>query len=384
MTQALIDELKALEVQAILVQDVVAPEAVTIAAPATDPKAAQRLAEGRKALQKLQLPKAIPALEAAVAGFAGDDARAGEAALLLAEAHYRRGDEAKGRKALETVARVAPDTRLSPSKYPPVFISAFKEVRARVVKDSRSVTTSADQPGRAIRSGIEANTCDGAMRARGVRLARAPDADLVVLLGIANGERFFTVGGFAGDVRTGRWATLPTLKVDANMLSASIEGGKLARELVTLGKRFVATQVEGELRFVDAVIPPTPAAAVGQEPEVLNPDRRPLNDSTSFATFAPPAVQEPGPLTRSSATDNLERDTALAADIAALDGYATEPSYADVPLATSATEARRGGVLGKWWFWTAVGVGAAVLGGTAYYLMSRDRPSDTLSVQAAW
>ncbi|MEZ0311600.1 MAG: hypothetical protein ACAI38_07490 [Myxococcota bacterium] len=382
MTQAVVEELKAGGLDAIVVQDVAAPDAVSAAAPAvaTDPRAPRKLAEGRKALQKLQLPKAISALEVAVAGFAGDDARTAEAALLLAEAHYRRGDEAKGRKALERVARAAPDTRLDAKKYPPVFISAFREVRSRAAKDSRPAATPA--PTSDVRAGIAANACDAGMRARAVSLARAPAADVVVLLGIANGDRFFTVGGFAGDVRTGRWTTLPTLKVDAAMLSASIEGGKLARELAALTHQFAPTKLSGVAPFVDAVVAPAPVVIATPEPVAAVPDRRPLNDSTAFTTFAPPPVQTPPPVTRASAAVNLERDAALAADLAVLDSYA--PAYDDTPLATSTSEVRSGGIFTKWWFWSAVAAGAALAGGTTYLLMSRDRPSDTLSVQAAW
>ncbi|MEZ0314326.1 MAG: hypothetical protein ACAI38_21365, partial [Myxococcota bacterium] len=59
-------------------------------------------------------------------------------------------------------------------------------------------------------------------------------------------------------------------------------------------------------------------------------------------------------------------------------------AYDDTPLATSTSEVRSGGIFTKWWFWTAVAAGAALAGGTTYFLMSRDRPSETLSVQAAW
>ncbi len=361
ITQAVVDELASAELQAILVQDIAARDAVAAPAVTPDPKAGQKLDEGRKALQKLQLPKAISALESAVAGFSGDDARTAEAALLLAEAHYRRGDEAKGRKALERVAHAAPETRLDAKKYPPVFISAFREVRSRVAKESRPAAVPS-APGRDLRAGIAANACDGGMRARAISIARAPAADVVVLLGIAQGDRFFTVGGFAGDVRTSRWVALPALKVDAAMLSATIEGGKLARELAALVTRFPPSKLEGEVPFVDAVVAPLPAVAAGPEPVAPAADRRPLNDSTAF-----------------------ERDTALAADLAALDGYPTQSAYDETPFATrTSSEVQGGSILGKWWFWTAVVAGAALAGGATYYLMSRDRPSDTLSLQAAW
>lgn len=385
MTQALVDELKAAELQPIIVQDIASAEPAPVVKPEAtkvDPTADKKLAEGRKALQKLQLPKAITLLDSAVAGFAGDDKRTADAALLLAEAHYRRGDEAKGRKALEQVARAAPATKLDAKKYPPVFISAFKEVRSRVAKDSRLQATpvEATPVGRDVRAGIMANKCDATVRTRALALTRAPAADLVVVLGIGNGERFFTMGGFVGDARSGRWAVLPVVKLDAAMLSANIEAGKLARELASQAKRFTPGSVVGTLPFVDGLVEPQqPVAVTAREPVA---ERRPLNDATAFATFSPPIQQEPGPLTRASATDQLDHDSALAADLAALAGY-DAPAYSAMPLEATA-EMKHDGITSKWWFWTAVGVGAAVVGGTTYYLMSHGGASDRVQVQAAW
>lgn len=370
MTDALREELKAEGLESIVVQDTgrLEPEA-----PARDYAAADsKLVEGRKALQKLQLPKAITALESAVSGFEGNDLKTADAALLLAEAHYRRGDDAKGRKALETVARAAPKTKLDANKYPPVFVSAFKEVRSRVAKEPKA---SPAAPAADLRAGIVANHCDPAMRARALSLGRSASADLVVLLGIASGERFYTLGGFVGDVKTGRWAPLPEVKLDSAMLSASIEGGKLARELSGQARKFVPVKLEGTVAFVTDVVPPSGtligAAAVS---------------GGLVATPPPVAVASLAPYDRAPppTADDLARDTALAADLAALDGYNAAPEPMNTPLETTAEVKSEGGILTKWWFWTAVGVGAAAIGGTAYLLMSRDNPSNTLSVQAAW
>ena len=380
MTEALRDELKSVDLESIIIQDTAdrRPEPAVEAPTRNYAAADAKLTAGRKALQKLQLPKAITALEGAVAGFEGNDAKAADAALLLAEAHYRRGDDAKGRKALEIVARAAPKTRLDANKYPPVFISAFKEVRSRVAKEPKAATPVVAAPGTNLRVGIAANQCDPSMRARAVSLGRSASAELVVLLGIASGERFYTVGGFVGDVRTDRWAPLPEVKLDSAMLSASIEGGKLARELSGLARKFVPVKLEGTLAFVSDVVPPsgTLIGAAAISGGLVAPPPPPV----AVASLAPVDRQP----TLQPTADELARDTALAADLAALDGYNAAPAPMDAPLETTSEVKSEGGILTKWWFWTAVGVGAAAIGGTAYLLMSRDNPSNTLSMQAAW
>ena len=75
----------------------------------------------------------------------------------------------------------------------------------------------------------------------------------------------------------------------------------------------------------------------------------------------------------------------LAADLAAIEGYDTRPVE---PMSQPQVYSRvdsGGGVTSKWYFWVGVGVGAAIIGGTTYYLATRNHGADnTVSLQAAW
>ena len=192
--------------------------------------AVKLIEDGRRDLHRLHIPQAIKSLEGALA-LTEDHKQQAQASLLLAEAYYRRGDESKGKQAMETVARYAPDTALSPDRYPPVFIKAYDEVKARTPAATASSAASGSTT--TLRSVLAANVFDNDARQRALASARSAGADTVVVLGMARGDRLFTLEAYAGQVRTGRWMALPIAQPDFDMLSAPAEASRLVRELET-------------------------------------------------------------------------------------------------------------------------------------------------------
>jgi hypothetical protein len=144
MTKAIIDELRSADLSAVLAEDsprVAAP--VPAKAASKSAPAVSDVAEARRELERMHIPKAIALLEGALRGMSADVAavadhgRFVEAELLLAEAYYRQGSEAQGRRAFEAVARWAPDTVVDAKRYPPVFVRAFDDVRSSVLAGPR-------------------------------------------------------------------------------------------------------------------------------------------------------------------------------------------------------------------------------------------------------
>ena len=284
--------------------------------------ATKLIEDGRRELQRMQVPKAITALEGALA-LTDDPKQQAQASLLLAEAYYRRGDEAKGREALAQVARSAPDTTLSPERYPPVFVKAFEDVKANT------------PPAAAVPK--DNNLFDAGARAQALSAGKSAGADYVIVAGMARGERLFTLEAYAGHVRTGRWMALPVGQPDFDMLSASVEASKIVRELETF--------------------------------------RESTLDGVLVHNIAPAAVQDPV----SPIVPELDRDSALAADYAAINNYDTSPVVYD------RVEKKSDGITSKWYFWVGAGIGAALIGGTVYYLATHEGSGgNTVSVQAAW
>lgn len=333
--------------------------------------AAKLIEEGRRDLARMQVPKAITALEAAVAQ-SDDNKQKAQASLLLAEAYYRRGDESKGQRALETVVRCAPDTKLAADRYPPVFIKAFDDVKART-GSSRAPASSPQMAATGLKSILAANVFDAEARSKAIAIGRSAGADTILILGMARGDRLFTLEAYAGHVRTGRWMALPIAQPDFDMLSSPAEASKLVRELQT----FKETALDNVL--VHGVSKPLPIIA--DEPVVAP---------------APAVVgrrAEPEPATQQQVAaqqEQLDRDSVLAADLAAIDGYESTPltpmtPVAYQPQAYGRVERSSAGITSKWYFWVGVGVGAAIIGGTAAYLATRDtHDANTLQVQASW
>jgi hypothetical protein len=77
----------------------------------------------------------------------------------------------------------------------------------------------------------------------------------------------------------------------------------------------------------------------------------------------------------------LTRDVA-AANLAAIDNY--QPMTDRGAMSLGQSYEHDSSITSKWWFWTAVGVGAAAIGGTSYYLIKHNHRGNTVSVQAAW
>ncbi|MBC7793579.1 MAG: hypothetical protein H7Z43_07710, partial [Clostridia bacterium] len=257
--------------------------------PRTSDNAAKLIEDGRRNLHRMHVPQAIKALEGALA-LTLDKKQQARASLLLAEAYYRRGDEAKGKQAMETVARYASETTLAPDHYPPVFIKAYEDVKAVTPADLTSGASSG--PGTTLRSILETNVFDNDVRQRALTSGRSAGADTVLILGMARGDRLFTLEAYAGQVRTGHWMALPVAQPDFDMLSASAEASRLVRELETFEKS------ELDNVFVHGLSNRPASVTVASAPVVTRTSR---------------PSEEPG---------SLERDSVLAA----IGGYDARPS----------------------------------------------------------
>lgn len=329
-----------------------------------------------------------------------------EAHLLLAVAYFRRGKESSGTDVLEHLARLRPTLELNASEYPPLFLRVFEQAKERALKRDRGavrvtsaptgaevllngkslgatplliesivpgdnhlvVVSGAERWGQvvAVREGqtvevhadigagsaapgggmsdhLAANRFDRDVRLMARKAAREAGGAYVVVGVIGATQHLFSVGAFLGNTRNGKWTALDPVSPDVDMLSASIEADKLARDVVAQIASFKATVVddvvplvagkrmgsskprvvarEGRVTFVPADL----GAAGGREPvatrepvsrgpvvaaapavDEVTPERGPVMPAAAGAeaggaTERRPLTRERGPITRETA-----------------------------------------------------------------------------------
>lgn len=104
-------------------------------------KAGKYAKAGRQALERLQFGRAEKAFRAAAESYTAaapvlDDIAPVLAAYVgLAEVYARQGEEEKAKQALAAVSRLDPEFELDEAKYPPLFITTHRTVRAGVMKE---------------------------------------------------------------------------------------------------------------------------------------------------------------------------------------------------------------------------------------------------------
>jgi hypothetical protein len=244
-----------------------------------------------------------------------------DAYVLLAVSYFRKGQQTAGTDVLEQLARLRPEYELDAAQYPPVFVSVYNQARARALARPRGIlhVTSApagadvvvngrsfgktpilieevvpgehhvvvklgDNPwGKAVdvREGdtadvhanlgaggpeasvtmgdaIAANRFDQEVRKTARQGGKNLGADLVLVMAMGMGDRMFTLAGFLGNVKSGKWLALKAVAPDLDMLSDSIEAHTLVREILTRLESFDNPIAEETMPFVSG----RPVAAV--------------------------------------------------------------------------------------------------------------------------
>jgi hypothetical protein len=411
-----------------------------------------QLAEGTELAQKLRFPQAIEALRAGIDGLTrnlelmDDYDRLLDAYVLLAVAHFRRGQQRDGTDVLEQLARLRPDFDLDRSKYPPVFTSELDDARRRALACARGGLRVTSAPagaevfingrrmgttpilveeiipgknhlvlrhgGRAwgeqvfvreevirerhadlgtggrkapvtLGDALAANRFDEEVRSAARRIARGSGGDYALVSAMGRGEGTYTVSAYLGNVRSGAWTALEPLSPDYDMLSDTIEAHSLARQVARQLGGFSNNLEQDELPLIAG--------------KTIHTAVRVANLKESQAVFVAPSMEravDPAFELEAEPIPQPDREPALAADL--VDTELAAPAAAP-ELATAATgplsadveqeAAPAGGsLLEAWWFWTIVGVGAAALAGggigTYYYFAGRD--AESVTVYAAW
>ena len=97
---------------------------------------------------------------------------------------------------------------------------------------------------------IAANRFDQEVRKTARQAGKNLGADLVLVMAMGMGDRMFTLAGFLGNVKSGRWLALKPVVPDLDLLSDSIEAHTLVREVVTRLEAFDNPIAEETLPFV--------------------------------------------------------------------------------------------------------------------------------------
>ncbi len=326
MSEALVDELKGSDnIEVVIGSEPAA--AVSAEASGRRPTksdnayrvALRELADGARQAQRLRFPQAIRALTQGIAGLTDnldlleDYRQLVDAYVLLAVAHFRRGQQAAGTDVLEDVARLVPDLELDPAQYPPVFLNVFADVQKRALERPRGSLHVTSAPagakvflngkpmgttpllieevipganhlvvrlddaawGRVVKvtegrtteqhanlgaggpdapltlgDAMAANRLDREARATARRLGREQGGDYVLLAVIGKGKGVYAVGSVLGSTRNGKWETLAPAAPDFDMLSTAIEAHNIARDVAAKVVNFDSNVNEAVVPFI--------------------------------------------------------------------------------------------------------------------------------------
>ncbi|MBI5510032.1 MAG: PEGA domain-containing protein [Deltaproteobacteria bacterium] len=236
-----------------------------------------------------------------------------DAYVLLAVSYFRKGQQAAGADVLETLARLRPEYELDQAQYPPVFIAVHNQARARALARPRGAlhVTSAPANAEVVVNGrplgatpilieevvpgeqhlvvkmgdnvwarvvtvhegdsadvhanlgaggpeapvtmgdaIAANRFDQDVRKTARAAAKNAGADLALVTAMGMGDRMFTLAGYLGNVKTGRWVAITPVSPDLDLLSDSIEAHTLVRDVVGKLEAFDNPIAEDTVPFV--------------------------------------------------------------------------------------------------------------------------------------
>ncbi|MEO1228407.1 MAG: PEGA domain-containing protein [Myxococcota bacterium] len=406
-------------------------------------RAEQLLASGREAMASGNMAKAVKRLRRAAATL--EEAAPGgvdlsllpEVWLALGVASFRDGEEAEADAALARAVFFAPERRLSPSDYPPVFVREYEEARAAVLQRSRGkidvpspagarVWLDGRSVGRApvvmtevlpgthwirvegpfgtrtetvrVRPDEDAQTrfaeeevpeADPEASLRAGRLtpaalqnlrsrARARGAEWILLGVIKGTSTAYEIRSALVHAPTGEVGELANLAFDLDFLSAEIEVYKLAADLQ---KQIAAGKLAA----------PVSDGAWRAAPEVAEPRRDPTGPRRFRA--APPA-----PFVRNkplAAAPRVETEPAAPKELPRPEPFPevtspprpaaedlTQTAPPNEPPSAQATTESEGGDL--WWVWVLVGVAAVGAAGAATAVVVSEQDAEQGSLRIRW
>jgi hypothetical protein len=404
--------------------------------------AEDRLDEGRRQSQKLRFARAIQPLKDALDIFGQNIAKLEsydgvlEAHLLLSEAYLRRGKQRDGVAVVERLLTLVPALELDPRNYPPMFLGLVEQARDKVVKRQRGVlrvvqggereqvflngrpmgrtplrveavvpgehhvrVTSPGKPTWGLKvvvkpgeetvaedpnastvvraegalETIKGNVFDQSVRGSVRTAARKRGADFVIVTGMGAKMGLFSCAGFLGDVRSRTWSQIRTVSPDMDLLSAGIEAGTYVTSVTGLIKKPGAGMRGDQVAFVSGL------GNAGRGRSM--PEKRVtfVTDAQIAAAIAASKPKRVAPIARDARTPDPSSPPAKV-ELLPEEAFAEKAGLTKLDLTAEVSE--DDGLLGKWWFWTSVGVSVAAVV-TAALVTSEGEPTGVL-VRASW